>query len=768
MPDIAPLPFNEGLSFLDAVFERMSETVLITQAEPVTLPGPRIVYANPAFTRSTGYRLEELLGQTPRLLQGPRTDRAELDRVRDALLRWQPVRTELVNYTKDGEELWLDLDISPIADATGYYRYWVAVGRDVTARRREEQVLRESELQLRLALRGGDLGLWDWDAATGTMRVNERWLTMLGLPADAAAPSIDEWHARVHPADMLTLERLMREVIRNPAGVDFEAEIRARHEDGHWVWLLDRGAVMRRDASGRPLRIVGTHMDISARKAAEQALKQREQQLSALIESASDAIVSFDAGGAIVLFNQAASRMFALTPELAVGRPVAALLPDGGDLTTGVIHGVVARRADGSPFDAQLTLSAADAVGVRTAIVRDLTESQRAERALRDKALAEEANRAKDMFLARMSHELRTPLNAVLGFSQLLLHDPGVRASSDTMMRVEHIHAAGAHLLAMIDEVLDLSRISAGEVRLSIEPVLLGPLIDECLALVQAQAARRQVVLQVHGMSGRAVLADRVRLRQALVNLLTNAIKYNREGGRVDVEKADDGGMASVTVRDTGIGLTAQQLEHLFEPFNRLGAERLGVEGTGLGLVIARQLVEAMSGTLRATAQAGAGAAFTLRLPLVTAAVDRTPPAAGSHGPSPAAGPAIRVLYVEDNPMNVELMRQTMQRQRGVTLEIAVDGASALRAARAAVPDLMLIDIDLPDMTGIALLDALRAEPALRQVACVAVSANAMEADVQRALAAGFASYVTKPFRIIELVALIESYRVRVQGNGMQ
>ena len=377
------------------------------------------------------------------------------------------------------------------------------------------------------------------------------------------------------------------------------------------------------------------------------------------------------------------------------------------------------------------------------------------------KMVAEAANRSKSAFLARMSHDLRTPLNAVLGFSQLLALDPALARDSGARRQVQLIHDAGTHLLAMIDELLDLTLIESGGLSLSVETVDASQLVQECLQLVGVLAAKHQVTLnQSHSAGNRLVHADHTRLRQVLVNLLTNGIKYNKVGGSVQVvlSQAPDG--LQVAVIDSGPGMTPAQLAGLYQPFNRLGVEGSGVEGTGLGLVIAKQLMEAMHGRLEARSVPGAGSTFTLTLPAAESAAVR------KRGPlSPDLPPVLlatnaqrRVLYVEDNPVNQILMQEMLRLHPGVELAMDADGPSALARAARWQPQLVLLDLDLPDMSGYEVLRHLRANPVTAGIPCVAVSAFALGPEIQQAMDEGCVAYLTKPFEIAQLYEVIGRY----------
>jgi len=346
-----------------------------------------------------------------------------------------------------------------------------------------------------------------------------------------------------------------------------------------------------------------------------------------------------------------------------------------------------------------------------------------------------------------MSHELRTPLNAVLGFAQLMLDDADDAASSRRRERAEHIRDAGRHLLALIDDVLDLTSVEAGSVALEMQPVALAPLVREALQWMGPAAARAQVSLHA-GRLDVSVRADVRRLRQVLANLLSNAVKYNRPGGRVDIDvvEREADGAVGLSVRDSGRGLTALQLQRLFEPFNRLGAEREDIEGTGIGLTIVRALTDAMGGRVEVRSTPGEGTEFRVWLPRAEDAAGAPAPvaaAAVSADGSPA--PAIDVVYVEDNPVNVLLVQELVALRPNVRLHVAADGRAGIARTHELRPRAVLIDLQLPDMDGFEVLRAVKADPDLPGIVCIALSANAMPEDVARARRSGFDDYWTKP-----------------------
>jgi signal transduction histidine kinase len=379
--------------------------------------------------------------------------------------------------------------------------------------------------------------------------------------------------------------------------------------------------------------------------------------------------------------------------------------------------------------------------------IHDVTERKLYEQAQLQARTAEAANRAKSDFLSRMSHELRTPLNAVIGFAQLLQMDGNQALSNVQSQRVKMIERAGEHLLAMIGDVLDLSRIEAGSLPLSLETLNLGSTVTDALNLVSDSAQKAQIRLTPAPVADAFyVHADRVRLRQVLINLLSNAIKYNTVGGEVRTRLWREGDQILAEVADTGPGLSPEQLTHLFEPFNRLGAENSNIEGTGIGLVIVRHLVELMHGRIDVFSQPGQGTRFVIQLPAAPTPEPPVPPPAWHAAPvAYTLRGKQRVLYAEDNLVNVILVREILAMHGGYELIVAENGTAAIDTARALRPDLILLDMHLGDMTGFDVADALDRDPVTARIPRIGLSADAMPDTVRAAQARGFVAYLTKP-----------------------
>jgi PAS domain S-box-containing protein len=404
------------------------------------------------------------------------------------------------------------------------------------------------------------------------------------------------------------------------------------------------------------------------------------------------------------------------------------------------------------------------------AAARDVTERKHFEYALQEtnvqlhtaREAAEKANRAKSEFLSSMSHELRTPLNAVLGFAQLMASDvPGPTPSQQRS--IDQILKGGWYLLRLINEILDLSMIEAGKVTMSQESMSINDVLQDCKGMIEPQATKRGITLTFPELDNVFyVHADRTRIKQVMINLLSNAIKYNGIGGTIIVQCADsDGQRVRISVEDTGAGLSADQLAQLFQPFNRLGQHDGFEEGTGIGLVVTKQLVELMGGNIGVESTVGVGTVFSVEF------AASAPPALALDNidevslmrrqlASRQLGDQPTLLYVEDNPANLALVEQLIARRGDLKLLTAIDGDLGIELARAYLPDVILMDINLPGISGYGVLKHLRDDPLTAHIPVLALSANAVPRDIEKGLEAGFFRYLTKPIRVHEFMDALD------------
>ena len=634
---------------------------------------------------------------------------------------------------------------------------------------RQLRRLRLGEARLDQALQASDAALWEWHIDEQRMVLSERYFRQLGYPPDAYPASTETWRRMLHPDDVEHAIATVRAHLKQHSDT-YVNEYRMLDAAGQWRWMLARGRVTRRGPDGRPLQMVGTHIDIHAMKTRQAELLESHERFQNIYQTTPDAMgITRVSDGLYIDINEGFVRMVGYPREQVLGRTSNALgiwaRPEQRDQLVAEFRRqgwvdsmeMQVRRRDGQLLDGLMTVRPLVERGddCMLFIYRDITERRRL---LREAEAAAAASQAKTEFLSRMSHELRTPLNAVLGFAQLLQASPSLAGAERERAQLAAILQAGWHLLNLINDVLDIARIESGHLQLQLRPLALRPVLAEALTLLQgeAEAAGVQLPAEPPPCTERWLMGDALRLRQALVNVLSNAIKYNHRGGRVLIACEAREGRLLLQISDTGRGMDAAQQAHLFEPFNRLGREREGIDGTGIGLVLTKHLLGLMGAAITLRSAPGEGTTVGLDLALVEAAPEAptasAPPALPDE-PAAQVAPWARVLYVEDSPVNQILVREMLAGWPGLELLLASDGAEGLRRAAAERPDLILLDMRLPDMDGLQLMHALRADPGLAAIPVIALSANAMPEDVAQALAAGAREYWTKPLRLQQFLA---------------
>jgi PAS domain S-box-containing protein len=571
----------------------------------------------------------------------------------------------------------------------------------------------------------------------------------------------------------------LREAIANlVAQIDQECRYRGKDGRDRWFYTLLR---IEYDLEARPVAVFGYALDIADRKAAEEQVRQARAFSDSIIENLPAIVFVKDARTLrYVRFNNAAEEMLGLNRNDVLGKSEAELFPpalaqasadkDRLVLETrrpvDIAEEVVATRGREPRVLHTKKIPVLDQSGEPVYLVGvslDITELRSAHEQVRlAKLEAERASRAKSEFLSRMSHDLRTPLNAVLGFAQILQMDP---LTPEQAEGVQQILRGGVHLLELINEVLDIARIEAGQLSLSPEPVAVDEVITHVVDLVRPLGTARGITVtaEVESADALHVRADRQRLKQVLVNLVSNAVKYNRDGGQVRVSCELRPGTVRILVADTGPGIPQYKKALLFQPFERLGAEQSTVEGTGLGLAVSKGLTEAMAGRIGLDSILDVGSTFWVELPFVPA------PAPHVSDDTAATADLLKatsgtVLYVEDNRSNVRLLERLLARRPGVVLITASTGEAALRAVRERHPDLILLDLHLPDMPGEEVLRRIWAEPSTRVIPVAVLSADATPRQQQRLLGAGAVAYLTKPLDVSALLRVVDE---RLASAGM-
>jgi PAS domain S-box-containing protein len=723
--------------------------------------------------------------------------------------------------TPNGQIVRALLDIALVENDLGHPLYFVAQLQNITQRKQAEEALAESQNRFSFAVEGAGDGIWDWNILTGDLQRTGHYEIMLGYEKGELAPHVDVWVASVHPDDLPgALENLQKNLTGTES--NYAGELRLRCKDGSYKWVLCRGTVMAHDKAGHPVRMIGIHSDISAKKQMEEKLTQQKQLLDMLHRATTSFVAKADFTEAMndmlatlleltnseygfvgeVLYDESGSpylKTHAITNiawnaetqaqfaavqdngfefrnlntlfghvmtsrEVVVSNapasdPRAGGLPPGhpalhcflgvpilrGDELLGMYG--IANHPSGYTDELQEFLRPFNATYGALIHSKRMTDSEQSNRAalIEAKDTAERATQAKSAFLSSMSHELRTPMNAIIGFAQVLEYDDDLTA--DQQDSVHEILKGGHHLLALINEVLNLAKIEAGHIDLSLEPIALLALAEDCQQLIGPLASQRNITIELLLDPGMLVHADRTRLKQVLLNLLSNAVKYNRNGGAIKIHAtpvAED--CLRISVSDTGPGIATGQLGDLFQPFSRLGAEYSGIEGTGIGLTITRQLVELMGGQVGVSSEVGRGSTFWIELPFARteAAHDNGPETHDKEDTVPPM-PQHRLLCIDDNPVNLKLITQMLSRRKSIQLLTAHTPELGIELALAYQPDLILLDINMPGMNGYQVMEIFKTEARLKSTPVIAITANAMPRDVARGLAAGFSHYLTKP-----------------------
>jgi PAS domain S-box-containing protein len=705
---------------------------------------------------------------------------------------------ELTYIRKDGSRFPAIVSVTALRDAQDAIIGYLLIGTDNTARKRAEEALLKAGALQSAIFNSANFSSIATDAKGVIQIFNVGAERMLGYtaaevmnkitPADISDPQEVVARAKALSVELATpiapgFEAL---VFKASRGIEDIYELTYIRKDGSRFPAIVSVTALR-DAQDAIIGYLLIGTDNTARKQVEadqqkldQRLRDQQFYTRSLIESNVDALITTDPSGIITDANKQMETLTGCTRDELIGAPFKNYFTDPDRAEAGIklvlrekkvtSYELTARARDGKTtvvsynattfYDRDRTLQ-----GVFAA-ARDVTERKRFEQTLQEtngelesaKALAEKANLAKSDFLSSMSHELRSPLNAILGFAQLMQSEvPG--PSLPQGESIDQILKAGWYLLKLINEILDLATIEAGKLSLSLEPVSLSELLLECQAMIEPQAQKAGLSMTFPRFDAPCfVNADRTRVKQVLINLLSNAIKYNCAGGTVDVECLEhNAGYVRINVKDTGAGLPPEKVGQLFQSFNRLG-QGSAEEGTGIGLVVTKRLVEVMGGRIGVESAVGRGSNFWFELIAEAAPRLDSTGAAPLTAPLPEApqAPPRTVLYVEDNPANLQLVVQIIARRPSMRLLSAKSGDLGIELARSAHPDVILMDINLPGMSGIKAMQILRADSITAHIPVVALSANAMPRDIERGLQAGFFRYLTKPLKVDEFLATLD------------
>ncbi len=683
------------------------------------------------------------------------------------------VAVEVAAKRADGAILPLEISVARWRAMGRGFVSWI--GRDIAARREAERRAQESDAYLR--------GVFN-AAVDGIITIDERGVIESANVACARIFGHDTAEMIGRNVSMLMPEpyasdhdRYLNNYMTTGKAkiIGLGREVMGRKKDGG-IFPLDLSVSEMKSTRGR--RFIGVVRDITQRKEAESKLRASEERLHRSHVFANIGTWDWNIKTGELYWSERIAALFghpAGELETSYENFLGAVHPDDRQRLTDAVNACVERNAE---YDIEHRVVWPDGT-VRwvhekgdvirddkglpahmLGVIQDITPRKMAEDGMRIAMEdADKANRAKSEFLSSMSHELRTPLNAILGFGQLLQYNPKEPLKETQQSCVVHILKGGEHLLALINEVLDLARIEAGRVDMSIEDIPLAALFEDVRALIEPLAAKARIALDMPAPTAdMTARADYTRTKQALINLMSNAVKYNFEGGRITV-RAEQGphGLIRVSVADTGPGIPTGKQAELFKPFNRLGAEVTEIEGTGIGLALTKKLVEMMDGRIGFTSEIGVGSTFWFDLPAAGGKAPAAAPAGTALAARAETLPDVRgtLLYVEDNPANLKLMEMIVARIPNLTMLTAHNAEMGLAIAADRKPDVVIMDINLPGMDGYAALKRLKADKATQKIPVVALSANATPHDIEKGEKAGFFRYLTKPVDVERLLKTV-------------
>ena len=703
---------------------------------------------------------------------------------------------ELTYIRKDGSRFPAVVSVTALRDAQNAIIGYLLIGTDNTARKRAEEALLKAGALQSAIFNSANFSSIATDAKGVIQIFNVGAERMLGYaaadmmnkitPADISDPQEVIARAKALSAELGTpiapgFEAL---VFKASRGIEDIYELTYIRKDGSRFPAIVSVTALR-DAQNAIIGYLLIGTDNTARKQAEAEQKVLDQRFRdqqfytrSLIESNIDAIMTTDPSGIITDVNKQMEVLTGCTRDELIGAPFKNYFTDPEKAETSIKlvlsekkvtnYELTARARDGKEtvvsYNAMTFYDRDRKLQGVFAAARDITERKHLDQVLQEKnvelesskSIAEKANLAKSEFLSSMSHELRSPLNAILGFAQLMESESPLPTPAQKES-IAQILQAGWHLLKLIDEILDLAKVESRQVPLSKEPVSLAEVMLECQGMIEPQAQQRGIRTTFPELDiPYFVLADRTRVKQVLINLLSNAIKYNKQGGTVEVCCSEGAtGYIRVSIRDTGAGLDPEQIAQLFQAFNRLAQEGGGEEGTGIGLVVAKRLVELMGGVIGVESEVGVGSVFWFELLSVAEPhiiVEGGKGASFAESQMSQGDQVHTLLYIEDNPANLRLVEQIVARQPDIRLLTAVDGNKGIEIARTSQPTVILMDINLPSISGVQALKILREDPVTAHIPIVALSANAMPRDIKNGLEAGFFRYLTKPIKLNEFM----------------
>ncbi len=763
---------EERMRLIEKVILQMHDAVMITKAAPLDEPGPQIVYVNPAFTRLTGYTAEEVIGKSPRFMQGPKTSRAELDKIRAALERMASVKVEITNYRKDGTAFETEFEIVPVADETGRFTHFLSVQRDITERKRVEESLRENSGVFSTLIAQAPMGTYVVDGQFRLRQVNAEAMSVFATVQPLIGRDFGEvmeilWGPKVgrECADIFRRTLATGDRYISPPFTEM------RHDLGieqTYEWQTQRVTLPDGEYG-----VVCYFHEVTERARATEALRSSRERMRLAAEATGVGIWEWNLLTNTIRWDRVLFDIYGIEPThdgiVHYSDWSGAVLPEDLAANEAILRNTVRRcgqssrtfrirrRRDGEcRYVEAVETVIVNAEGRAESVVGtnlDVTERKRAERAIHDEA------KRKDDFLAMLGHELRNPLNAIRHAVQIA--EEATDDASAARWAGKVIDRQSQQLSRMVDDLLDVARINRGRIELRVESLDLGPVLEQAILVARPLFAQRRHTFTSEIAPQLAVSGDTTRLEQVFVNLLTNAAKYTPEDGSISVRAHKEDGEVVVAIRDNGVGISPELLPHVFDLFSQ-GDSTLDRSqgGLGIGLNVVKSLVEMHLGRVAVeSGGANQGTTVTVRLPLLL----EVPASAHAAAQNPADATlpkAMRVLIVDDLEDAAQALGRLLTR-RGFEVRCAHTGPDGVTVAREFRPEALLLDLGLPGFDGYEVARILRAEASFADTIFIAISGYAQDADRQRCLAGGFDEHLPKPIDIPQLLNAIRSRRVK-------
>ena len=742
-----------------------------------------ITWVNKSFINKTGFTLEDVQGKLPgAILDGPETDTRVLKRFTKAMQAGQPFNCELVNYTKTGNKLWVRIQSQPLRNKQGILSGFFSLEEDITEEVEHKKMLKDYESRFRKAFEKIGDNVWEHDFLTGETYFSNTKSHLLGYESSEFLHNKNLWWDRTHKDDAQMMWD--NNALYKKGDIDHHnLEYRVLHKDGSIRWVMDRGVVIQKDENDNPLKLIGTHTDITERKQAEELLQTKEEKYRSIIANMNLGLMEVDTEETILYTNQSFCDMSGYDYEELIGKRASHIFTKGENIELIESKNEARKKINSDAYEiavknkrgqlrwwlmsgATRYSESGELVG-SIGIYLDITDQKQLEIDLIEaREQAEGSTRSKEVFLANMSHEIRTPMNAILGMAQQLAK---TKLDSRQLFYLDTINSASENLLVIINDILDLSKIEAG--KLNLENIGFEPtaVISRATQVLMHKAEEKGLSITNSKSDARlwpVLMGDPYRLNQVLLNLISNAIKFTEKGG-VDLsctvlKESAASQTVFVEVKDTGIGMDKEFVKNLFENFSQ---EDVSITrqygGTGLGMSICKDLIELMGGEIMVESTKGVGTTISFVVEFAKGTVTDLPSRQNVYINNDVLAHK-KILVVDDNNMN-RLVAKTILNNFGVITTEAANGKEAVEQLKASVVDLVLMDIQMPVMDGIEATKVIRREIS-NSLPLIALTANAIKGDNEKCIAAGMNAYVSKPFKEEDLLKAVAFWLSETQS----